>query len=79
MVNLNVVDFNKWCEWDGMWSMKLLMWVTREELRLSGYVIMCYKPITEQTFSHITIKTIMVAYGLKNARGSILYPYHTVL
>ena len=19
MVNLNVVDFSKWCEWDGLW------------------------------------------------------------
>ena len=43
--------------------MKLLMWVTKEELRSSGYVIMCYKPIIEQVMScKAPIKKIDVYY-----------------
>ena len=63
MVNLNVMDFGKWYEWDGLWSEEnewdgLMIW---KKLRWNvinevvdkrgvewGWVVMCYKPIIEQ-------------------------------
>ena len=82
MVNLNVMDFSKWYEWDGLWSegnewdglrsegnewgglhwnvINEIVNVTREELKSSGCVIICYKPIIEHRYSivkHSTIKS----------------------
>ena len=73
MVNLNVMDFSKWYEWDDLWSeenewdgsmiWRKLRWnminevvhVIREELRSTGYVILCYKLMIEQLPSTATV------------------------